>query len=223
LIIADTGAPPPEGFDHTAHAGALAFEMDVGKERLIVNCGAHATGGEGPWALAQRATAAHSTVTLGETNSSEIKPDGTIGRRIRHVTCSREAVNGAILVDASHDGYQTPFGMVHRRRLFLSPDGHDVRGEDSLSGRGGRDFVVRFHLHPEVSASLTGTDNAVLLRLPGGGGWRFQVSGGALALAESVHLGRRDEVRRAEQIEVRGQAAEGGTVLKWAFKRIGDE
>lgn len=223
LIIADTGAPPPEGFDRATHAGALAFEMDVGKERLVVNCGAHATDGEGPWALAQRATAAHSTATLGDTNSSEIKSDGTIGRRIRHVTCSREAVNGAILVDASHDGYQAPFGMIHRRRLFLSPDGHDVRGEDSLTGRGGCDFAVRFHLHPEVSASLTGTDNAVLLRLPGGSGWRFQASGGALSLAESVHLGRRDEVRRAEQIEVRGRAGESGALIKWAFKRIGDE
>ncbi len=223
LIIADTGAPPPEGFDRAAHAGALAFEMDVGKERLIVNCGAHATEGEGPWALAQRATAAHSTLILGDTNSSEIKADGTIGRRIRHMTCSREAVNGAVLVDASHDGYQAPFGVIHRRRLFLSSDGHDVRGEDSVTGRGGCAFAVRFHLHPEVSASLTGTDNAVLLRLPGGGGWRFQVSGGTLALAESVHLGRREEVRRAEQIEVRGQAADGGAVIKWAFKRIGDE
>lgn len=162
-------------------------------------------------------------MTLGDTNSSEIKPDGALGRRIRHVTCSREAVNGAILVDTSHDGYQAPFGVIHRRRLFLSADGHDLRGEDNLSGRGGCGFTVRFHLHPEVSASLTGTDNAVLLRLPAGGGWRFQVSGGALSLAESVHLGRREEVRRAEQIEVRGQAAEGGAVIKWAFKRIGDE
>lgn len=223
LIIADTGPPPPEGFDRAAHAGALAFEMDVGKERLIVNCGAHATDGEGPWALAQRATAAHSTLTVGDTNSSEIKSDGMIGRRVRHVTCSREVVNGAILVDASHDGYQAPFGMIHRRRLFLSSDGHDVRGEDSLIGRGVCDFAARFHLHPEVSASLTGTDNAVLLRLPSGGGWRFQVSGGAVGLAESVHLGRRDEVRRAEQIEVRGRTNDSGAIIKWTFKRIGDE
>ena len=223
LIIADTGAPPPEGFDRSAHAGALAFEMDVGKERLVVNCGAHAAGEEGAWALAQRATAAHSTVTVGDTNSSEVRSDGTIGRRIRHVTCARESVNGAILVDASHDGYQVPFGVIHRRRLFLSSDGHDVRGEDSLTGRGGCDFALRFHLHPEVSASLTGTDNAVLLRLPSGGGWRFQAAGGALNLAESVHLGQRGEVRRTEQIEIRGRTDDNGAIVKWTFKRIGDE
>ncbi|MGE0094029.1 MAG: heparinase II/III family protein [Alphaproteobacteria bacterium] len=222
LIVADMGAPPPDGFDRAAHAGALSFEMDVGKERLVVNCGAHTVNQGGQWTLAQRATAAHSTVTLGDTNSSEIKADGTFGRRIRHVTCAREAVNGAVLVDASHDGYQAPFGMIHRRRLFLSPDGHDLRGEDSLSGRGGCDFAVRFHLHPDVSASLLGKDNAVLLRLPGGGGWRFQVSGGGISLAESVHLGRRGEVRRAEQIEVRGHAVQGDAVVKWAFKRIGE-
>ena len=221
LVIMDTGAPPPEGFDRVAHAGTLSFEMDVGKERLIVNCGAHNT--DGPWAAVQRATAAHSTVIVGDTNSSEIKADGGTGRRARHVTCARESANGAILVDTSHDGYQAPFGVVHRRRLFLSADGHDLRGEDSLNGRSGCGFVVRFHLHPEVSASLLGTDNAVLLRLPSGGGWRFQVSGGALFLAESVHLGPRGETRRAEQIEVRGQTGEGGAVVKWALKRIGEE
>lgn len=220
LIIADTGAPPPEGFDRSAHAGTLSFEMDVGKERLIVNCGAHAT--DGAWATAQRATAAHSTATLNDTNSSEIRPDGSLGRRVRHATCTREAVDGAILVDASHDGYQAAYGVIHRRRLFLSADGYDLRGEDSLSGRGPCDFVVRFHLHPDVSASPLGAERAALLRLPGGGGWRFQVSGGTLSFAESVYLGRRGEVRRAEQIEVRGRVEADDALVKWAFKRIGD-
>lgn len=221
LIVVDTGAPPPEGFDRTAHAGTLSFEMDVGKERLVMNCGAHPLE-TGPWVQVQRATAAHTTVTVGDTNSSELKSGGGIGRRIRHVTSARESVNGAVLVDASHDGYQAPFGLIHRRRLFLSPDGHDLRGEDSLTGAGGCGFVSRFHLHPEVRASLVGKDNAVLMRLASGGGWRFQASGGTVALAESICLGRGGEVRRTDQIEVRSQTAEGETVVKWAFKRIGE-
>src|SRR3546814_8791561 len=40
LVLVDCGRPPPPGYDRLAHAGTLSFEMSVGRERLIVNCGA---------------------------------------------------------------------------------------------------------------------------------------------------------------------------------------
>jgi uncharacterized heparinase superfamily protein len=95
LIIADTGAPPtgraatggdgglPAGADRFAHAGTLAFEMSVGRDRLIVNCGA-APAAEEAWRDALRATAAHSTLILSDTNSAELRPEG-LGRRPEQV------------------------------------------------------------------------------------------------------------------------------------------
>ncbi|HLB79044.1 MAG TPA: heparinase II/III family protein, partial [Dongiaceae bacterium] len=62
VVLVDGGAPAPPGFDSHAHAGTLSFEMSVGRERLIVNCGARASGAE--WRLAQRSTAAHSTLVV---------------------------------------------------------------------------------------------------------------------------------------------------------------
>ena len=40
LLLVDAGVPAPAGADRLAHAGTLSFEFSVGKERLIVNCGA---------------------------------------------------------------------------------------------------------------------------------------------------------------------------------------
>ena len=57
--------------------------MSIGRDRLIVNCGA-APAAEADWRDALRATAAHSTLVLAETNSAELKEEG-LGRRPERV------------------------------------------------------------------------------------------------------------------------------------------
>ncbi|HEX2114230.1 MAG TPA: heparinase II/III family protein [Alphaproteobacteria bacterium] len=217
LVLIDAGAPPPAGFDHDAHAGTLSFEMAWGQERIIVNCGARPSR-DPAWQTAQRATAAHSTMVVDDTNSSEILPGGGIGRRPEHVECTREEDNGSVWVTGTHDGYR-PMGLVHQRRLYLSADGEDLRGEDTLTGAHTGSFAVRFHLHPEVQVSVIQNGGAALVRAPSGTAWRFIASGGKIELAETIYLGRRGEPRRAEQIVVSGPVSNGAAV-KWALRRI---
>jgi uncharacterized heparinase superfamily protein len=189
LVIVDCGAPPaarreaangglPRGADRFAHAGTLAFEMSVGRDRLIVNCGA-APAAEGEWRDALRATAAHSTMVLADTNSSELRPEG-LGRRVETVESDRQDSNGAQWLDATHDGWLRQFGLRHRRRLYLSESGDDLRGEDELEADREVDvpgFTLRFHLHPAVVASLQQDEAGALLRLPSGVGWRLRAKG----------------------------------------------
>ncbi|MFQ5957741.1 MAG: heparinase II/III family protein [Alphaproteobacteria bacterium] len=219
LLLADTGRPPALPSRHT-HAGPLSFELSVGKERVIVNCGAYA-GDRPAWREAQRATAAHSTVTVDDTNAVEIDAGGAVARPPR-VTCARHEDGGNVWLDATHDGYREAFGLVHRRRLYLSAEGNDLRGEDSLSGPGGKSFAVRFHLHPDVKASLVGDGAGALLRLPGGDGWRLRASGCAMQLAESVYLGRDGEMKRCEQVVLTGPLKGEKTTIKWALSEVGE-
>ncbi len=224
LVLMDTGPPPPPGSEAYAHAGTLSFELSYGKERVIVNCGARPRA-KGEWLMAQRATAAHSTLVLADTNSCDFLSYGRIGRRPRHVLARREEADGAILVDASHDGYEPPFHVLHRRRLYLASGGEDLRGEDRLARLGpGREplaFAVRFHLHPEVQASLVQDGKAVLLRTPGRMGFRLDAAGGRLAIAESVYLGGSGGVRRSEQIVIESTLAGEEAAVKWSLKRVG--
>jgi hypothetical protein len=118
------------GADRFAHAGTLSFEMSVGRDRLIVNCGA-APAAEGEWRDALRATAAHSALILADTNSSELRPEG-LGRRVEKVEVDRQEANGAQWLEVSHDGWVRQFGLRHRRRFYLSESGDDLRGEDVL-------------------------------------------------------------------------------------------
>ena len=221
LVLMDTGDPPTPGFDALAHAGTLSFEMSVGRERLIVNCGARP--GDPTWQGAQRATAAHSCLVLGDRNSSELTAGQGLGRRSRTLQCRREESDSGIWLDASQNGYLPPFGLIHRRRLYLAASGTDLRGEDRLEPRGrarGAPFAIRFHLHPQVQSSLARGGNSVLLRLPKGGGWELRATGASASLEQSIYLGRAGEIRRSQQILLSGETPTEGTAVKWALRRI---
>ena len=219
LVIADVGAPTALSAAH-AHGGTLSFEMSIDGQRMIVNCGAH-SGGDDVWRDAMRATAAHSTAAVDDHNMLERLDDGSLGRGPKRVISKRLEDGGNIWVDATHDGYRDIFGMTHRRRLYLTADGDNFRGEDILSGgdRVAR-FTIRFHLHPDVKASLTADGAGALLQLANGEGWRMRTGGAALVIADSVYLGRAGEVSRTEQIVLSGQLKGGATTIKWALSKF---
>ncbi len=229
IVLMDTGVPAPGQADASAHASTLAIEISIGRERIIVNCGAR-PGAREPWTQVQRSTAAHSTMIVDDTNSSDVLATSKAGRRPGNVAIDRNDENGNIWLSASHDGYGPLFGVTHQRRLYIDASGEDIRGEDSmvLEGDGKRPprgYALRFHLHPSVQASLVQNGSAVLLRPPSGVGWRLVAEGGTVSLAESVYLGGNDEIRRSEQIVVSGvfDPPDGDGAIarvKWALKKV---
>jgi uncharacterized heparinase superfamily protein len=224
IVIADTGAPPPRGLDRHAHAGTLSFEMSFGRERLIVNCGAY-RGASPDWRHAARNTAAHSTLIVADTNSAEIRDDLTLGHRPAITGIERAEADGCQWIAASHDGYMAQFGLSHGRQLFLADDGEDLRGEDTLTGKTGADFAIRFHLHPTAQVSLLRDGGAALLRLASGIGFRLRAQGARMSLADSVYLGS-GEIKKTQQIVLTGQVGgrpdgSAGATVKWAIRREG--
>lgn len=223
LLLMDVGSPPPEGFDAAAHAGSLALEVSIGRERLIVNCGAYPARSNPDarsWRTALRGTAAHSTLTLNDANSSAVDPEGGLTEPCATVTAERHEADGAVWIDASHDGYVTRFGAVHRRRLYVNADGDDLRGEDLLDGPADTPFAVRFHLHPAVHASVTESGATVLLRLYSGLGWQLSAAGADLTLEDSVYFGQAEGPRNTRQIVLSGTTGADGAAVQWALSRV---
>ena len=227
LILLDTGPPTLCPGGDGACAGTLSFEMSIGREAMIVNCG-NGTPDSPAWQRALRTTPAHSTLTLDGIDSSPLKEDGLPAGPIAIVHCLRNEENGNIWVDASHDGYQNQYGVRHMRRLYLARQGDDLRGEDLLifSGydprnqRGTRNFAIRFHLHPDVQASPVHDRQTILIRLPSGQCWRFYADVGLSDLEESVFIETDGTLRRSEQIALTGCLGRTGVCVRWALKRV---
>ncbi|MBT6117070.1 MAG: hypothetical protein HOH66_04320, partial [Rhodospirillaceae bacterium] len=219
VLLVDAAAPPPPGLDRRAHAAPLALEMSAGSERLIVNCGADPEASQA-WRAAQRATAAHSTLVLGDTNAVALTGGGGLASR-PEVTCRRETgQSGELLLQLSHDGYGGGFGAIHRRRVYLSADGTDLRVEERITGAGTHPAALRLHLDPAVRASLLADGGGALLRLPSGQGWRLRIAGGRPRIESSVYFGAGAPPRKTEQIVVDAEMSQAGPPLRWALQRI---
>ncbi|WP_129792073.1 heparinase II/III family protein [Sphingosinicella sp. CPCC 101087] len=229
ILVFDAAPPPPPRALIGGCASTLAFEFSDGANRLIVNCGGV---GEAKGALpdslvhALRTTAAHSTLTLGDRNSTAIHEDGSLGKGVAEVEMSRDETGGILRVEASHDGYMRRFGLIHERRLLLSSDGLQLTGEDRLYGAARRrrrsqniPFAVRFHLAPSVEATTTADGQGALLRIRGGGVWQFRCRGGLLSTEDSLWVDGHARPRATLQLVIGGQTPPEGMTISWELKR----
>ena len=95
---------------------------------------------------------------------------------------------------------------------FVSPTGKPV-------SRSGKDtYAIRFHLHPNVRASLIDSGHAVLLELPDGESWEFETDAGELAIEESILMSDTRGNRATDQIVIYGRVQQQATVA-WHLHR----
>ena len=224
-LICDTGLPnAPQFTQYNQHAAPLSFEMTYGKERLFTHCGSHTS--DPAWRDMLRSTAAHNTLTLDDRNAYEIKECGNIGRRVTENNVDRETFAKAILLTADHNGYTPICGMNHQRRLYVSDNGTDIRGEDIIARAPDyphsidHKYAVRFHLHPRVQASLVNQGQEILLKLPSGAGFRFSSKNAGLSLEDSIYCGKGADPRKTKQIVLSGLFIPPATPIKWAVQAV---
>lgn len=244
-LIVDSAAPPKGLASANAHASTLAFEMTSGRRPVIVNCGPGAQFGA-EWHKAGRATPSHSVLGLDGVSSSRlgaVKNQGsgprvflTSGPRYVHRQKLLEPMGAGIA--ATHDGYQARFGLTHARRIELNHDGREVVGEDTLAALSQKDqqlfdramdrlslqgvpFSIRFHLHPEVDATLDLGGTAVSMALKSGEIWVFRFKGrGELTLNSSVYLEKtRLKPRNTKQVVLSGVAMDYATRIRWTLAK----
>ncbi|WP_245758902.1 heparinase II/III family protein [Tropicimonas isoalkanivorans] len=247
-VIVDAALPPSGDASINAHASTLAFELTSGRRPVVVNCGPGATFGE-TWRRAGRATPSHSTLGIDGFSSSRLGVVGLgRGRRgevlydiPRDVRAQPSSGPRAVRLLVGHDGYAATHGLTHVRQLTLSRDGRELTGEDTLGALTEVDrktlqrrmagaqfhgvaFSIRFHLHPDVDATLDMGGHAVSLTLKSGEIWVFRHGGpGRLALEPSVYLEPgRLKPRATRQIVLSGRVVESACQMNWTLAKAQD-
>jgi uncharacterized heparinase superfamily protein len=229
-VLADC-APPAEGaWSVTACAQPLAIEVLAAGRRMIVAC-AWSPEANGPQAL--RLADASSTVGVGDASCGEPLRGfraNALGPRLVDaydtVTAQRHETAQALWLEMSHEGWVPRFGLRHERRLFLDLAADELRGEERLTpvseasgdpeARRFVPFMVRFHVHPDVRASLARDGKSVLLRAEGDEtGWWLRNDAQEVAVETSVYF--QDGLpKRTHQIVLRGNARlDAGARVRW--------
>ena len=242
-VIVDAEKPPAAGAAGNAHASTLAFELTSGRRPLVVNCGSGTSFGL-DWRRAGRATPSHSTLSLGGYSSARLEEaDSTTGLEALidgpdHVPVEISAAPDGMRFQGGHNGYAPTHGLTHARTLELTQDGRGLAGEDMLLAMEDSDkrrfdkaldagklkgiaFEVRFHLHPDVDATIDLGGAAVSMALRSGEIWVFRHDGAQnLRLEPSVYLETtRLKPRGAQQIVLSGTAFTYATRVRWSLSK----
>jgi uncharacterized heparinase superfamily protein len=235
----DAAPPPLARHARAGCASTLAFEFSVAGQRLVVNCGGSAfAGGQVPVRIEKglRCTAAHSTLVLDDANSTAVLMHGKLGSGVNEVELDRRTlqVDGgglATRVEASHDGYASRYGLVHRRILLMRDDGSELRGEDLLvparrsSGKRGKvAYAIRFHIGPGVDVGVGADKRGAGIALPDGSYWQFRAGadtdGSEIALEESLWVDGAGRPHPIQQLVITGMVSRGGGSFSWLFKKM---
>ncbi len=200
----------------TPFQSAGSFHFSSGRSRIVTNCGngAHRTR---DWGNALTKRAAHSSLSFDNAN---IEFEQVSHRRV-------EDSKGQLFeydrqLAAPHEGLTGNYS----RRIFLAAGGANLRGEEIINGLPPElveAAVWRFHLHPNIRASLARDRRSVILLLPNKEGWRFKSNCPNLRLEKTVYCGEGGAPIAAEQIVLPasgfGAMKEGQISARWAFAR----
>jgi uncharacterized heparinase superfamily protein len=173
-LIFDCGRIGPDYLPGHAHADTLAFELSLGRERLVSNSGT-STYEVGPQRDWERSTAAHATVAVDGTNSAETWASFRVGRRPNVGPIAHGNDGTSAWIECRHDGYGHLAGApLHRRRVAAS--GAQLTITDWIEGSRRHDVAGFLPLHPGTAVDMLGERHCRLVT-PAGRGVELDIAG----------------------------------------------
>jgi uncharacterized heparinase superfamily protein len=160
VLIADIAKIGPDYIPGHGHADSLSFELSLFGRRVIVNSGV-STYEPGFDRMEQRGTQAHSTISIDDSNSSEVWSGFRVGKRAKvfNINVINDAKGAKF--SACHDGYKKyNEKVIHCRKWRVSENLLEII--DTVTGSGKHKIVSVFPLHPEVFLNNVGENSAEL-------------------------------------------------------------
>jgi uncharacterized heparinase superfamily protein len=178
-IVIDCGAPGPRHQPGHAHCDLLSFELDLAGVPVVVDSGVSGYADD-PLREYQRSTRAHSTVTIGGRDQSEVWGAFRMGRFAKVREAAPEACGAG---GYRFNGACSPFHdrhVVHRREIQVDDRRCTIR--DRIAGRPRGPVRSYLHLHPDRMPRPTDTGWTIDL---GGRSGTVQAFGGAAPVLRS--------------------------------------
>ena len=218
----DVAKPNNRLISENIHAGTLSFEISYDKEKIITNCGYFEKRiGSKPEYL--RYSAAHSTITLNNTNISELIEKKSYRRIPSKVSLSFDENDEYFSWESAHDGYSKNFNKIIKRKILISKNEFKIVGNDTvISTRiNKKQYLVtaRFHLTPVCSALMTSKKSSVLIKTNNNNSFIFE-SDNKVSLEESIYINNGKRIEKTRQIVISSYTSSPKKNIKWSISRI---
>ncbi len=219
-FLMDCGKPTSE----KTHASSLSFEFSHGIEKIVVNCGSPFINNK-KLSEALRSTAAHSTISIDDVNSSDIFFEKNTTSRIANVWSEKFIEKHECWINSAHSGYKNLFGLIHNRKIHIDTKNLIIRGQDYFSrplkkyAQIPKKLFLRFHIHPDVKLNVTASKKKVVLKLKNNLGWEFICSEPKIEVNEGVYFGEKKLTKKNNHILI-SENVVPDKKIKWLFRII---
>ena len=173
-LVVDIGDIGPDYIPGHAHADIFNFELYLGKKPFIVDTGI-STYEKNAIRHMERSTASHNTVTINDTNQSQVWGGFRVGQRAKIIDLD-EAEN---IIIATHDGYKN-LGIIHQRSFRSEKEKIEII--DNLIGKKVKGNAY-FHLHPSITNIVIKKDKVNFLNLE----CQINFEGGSLNIEKEIY------------------------------------
>ena len=225
IICMDIGSSPSKKYSENYQSGPLSFEIIFKGEKLICNSGYYQDP-KHQLNKISKSTAAHSTLSINNTSASSFQKDK---RGLNMINSSSRIVDMNVVnqknfwsIKASHDGYNSNYGIIHERTLEFFPETNKILGKEKLIKKKNfkpYNFEVRFHMIPNTKVTKTQDNNAILIELENSG-WRFYCENASIDVESGLYFGEKNIYNENQNICISGSSSNEDEIIKWEISQI---
>ena len=224
-IIMDLGICPEKKFSNNYQSGPLSFEMFYAGKKIITNSG-YFQNYKHQLNNISKSTAAHSTLIIDNNSVSKFKRK-TNGKT--EIENSFKIIDKKIIskkeywnIQASHDGYQKNYGIVHKRELEFFPENFKMIGKDILIKKKrfkSSNFEIRFHFIPEAKITKTQDSNVILIEIENSG-WKFSCKNFIIDIETGLYFGKKNSFTENQNIFISGNTQKEDQTILWELIKV---
>ena len=223
-IAMDVGPSPSSKFSSKYQSGALSFEISSNGKKLISNCG-HCNSKNNKLIELSKSTATHSTLVIDDDSSCHYKKNDKnylIDNGLKILKKNIVFEQNYWKINASHDGYQKKYNMIHEREIEFYPEQFKFVGTDKILNKKKNlniQFDIRFHLEPQIKLMKTQDNKTILIELEAEG-WKFTCDNYDINIDNGLYFGNKNSYRQNQNIFISGITSNQNENIIWQLSKI---
>ncbi len=224
-LAMDVGPTPEKNFSNDYQSGILSFEFVSSKKKVIVNSGYfqnynHQLNFLSKTTACQSTLSVqnHSSVQFNKTPSGYVKIDNSIKVIDKNVISKKNYWS----IEASHDGYNKRFGIIHKRKIEFFLDTGKIVGIDKIYKKDKfkeSNFEIRFHLDPDSKIMKTQDGKTIYIDI-NNEGWKFSGKNCIINFETGLFFGIKNKFVENQNICISGTISKREQEIIWELEKI---
>ena len=224
-LAMDVGPAPEKNFSNDYQSGILSFELVSNKKKVIVNSG-YFQNSKHQLNFLSKTTACqstlsvqnHSSVQFNKSPSGSVKIDNSIKVINKNVISKKNYWS----IEASHDGYNKRFGIIHNRKIEFFLDTGKIIGIDKIYKKDKfkeSNFEIRFHLNPNTKIMKTQDGKTIYMDI-NNEGWKFSGKNCIINFETGLFFGIKNKFVENQNILISGTINKCEKEMIWELEKI---